>query len=65
MGNPDAAVRIEKERFRKGVWHALEKNGIAHECQGRIPDFTGKEIAARNLAQLALWRSAEIVMVGL
>jgi 5-formyltetrahydrofolate cyclo-ligase len=45
-----------KYSIRNDIWTTLENEGAATDCHDKIPDFVGKEQAARHLAQSALWR---------
>jgi RNA:NAD 2'-phosphotransferase (TPT1/KptA family) len=48
----------KKAEIREKVWHFLEKKRIAPNCFGRIPNFRGKEEAAKILARQEFFKSA-------
>jgi 5-formyltetrahydrofolate cyclo-ligase len=52
-----------KQEVRERVWALLEHEGVARfpGARGRIPNFKGAEGAARRLAELPEWQSAETV----
>ncbi|UGQ13702.1 5-formyltetrahydrofolate cyclo-ligase [Yinghuangia sp. ASG 101] len=52
-----------KQQVRQQVWDALTAAEAVHDADvyGRIPDFRGKELAARQLAALPRWKAAQIV----
>jgi len=47
-------VSDDKQDVRERVWRALRKSGAARfpGAEGRIPNFTGAEAAARRLSSL-------------
>jgi len=53
----------DKQAVRERVWRELRRSGAARfpGAEGRIPNFTGAEAAARLLASLDVWRDAEIL----
>ncbi len=61
---PDlSAVAGHKQEIRRRVWKELSERGAARfpGAQGRIPNFTGAEAAARRLAEVPEWEAAEIL----
>ncbi len=52
-----------KQALRERVWALLEERGVAlfPGAFGRIPNFRGREEAARRLRQLPLWREARVL----
>lgn len=57
----------EKERVRRFVWRLMEERGVSRfprPIEGRIPNFEGAEVAARNLSKLEEWRRAETVFIN-
>ena len=52
-----------KDEVRERTWELLERGGAARfpGARGRIPNFRGAEEAAKRLAELAGWKSAEVV----
>lgn len=51
-----------KEQLRQTIWQILKEQGAAkRDPFGHIPNFVGAEVAARNLAALAIWHSAEVI----
>ncbi|MBS7653247.1 5-formyltetrahydrofolate cyclo-ligase [Candidatus Bathyarchaeota archaeon] len=56
-----------KREVRERVWRLLEERGAARfprPVYGRIPNFSGAEVAARRILQLEEFRSAEVVKVN-
>ncbi len=52
----------EKDSLREMVWRALESQGASvGEIWGSIPDFRGASDAAERLAQLPVWKDAQVV----
>jgi len=58
-GGP-ADVLAAKAALRQDVWSAMRAAKVARfpGAEGRIPNFSGAEAAARRLADLAAWRAA-------
>jgi len=56
-------VSDDKQVVRERVWRELRRRGVARfpGAEGRIPNFTGAEAAARLLASLDVWRAAEVL----
>jgi len=56
-------VSDDKQDVRERVWRALRKSGAARfpGAEGRIPNFTGAEAAARRLSSLDAWRDADVL----
>lgn len=55
-------VDRDKHRVRERVWAALETAGAAPAgVHGRIPAFTGADLAAERLADVSAWQDAEVV----
>ncbi len=52
---------VAKQVLRDEIWRTMTVNKVARfpGAQGRIPNFIGAEAAARQLASLAAWRSAQ------
>jgi 5-formyltetrahydrofolate cyclo-ligase len=52
-----------KQALREEVWAALRRAGVARfpGVEGRIPNFTGAESAAKRLAGTTPWRAAQVV----
>lgn len=59
----DVTVQAAKQAVRERVWDALVDAGASRfpGARGRIPNFTGAEAAAGNLATLDAWTSASTV----
>jgi 5-formyltetrahydrofolate cyclo-ligase len=57
---------MDKQALREGVWRILEAKGAARfpGARGRIPNFTGAERAAEQLATLTVWTRARVVKVN-
>jgi len=55
-----------KEEVRDSVWRALRRANAARfpGAEGRIPNFTGAEDAARRLASLPEWERAAVLKVN-
>jgi 5-formyltetrahydrofolate cyclo-ligase len=53
----------QKQEVRERVWALLEHERVARfpGARGRIPNFKGAEAAARRLAGLPEWQSADVV----
>jgi 5-formyltetrahydrofolate cyclo-ligase len=51
-----------KDALRERIWALLEHEGagVGH-AHGHIPDFVGADRAAERLAQLPIWRNAQVV----
>ena len=58
-----AAVTADKQAVRERVWRELQRRGAARfpGAEGRIPNFTGAEAAARLLASLKEWQAADVL----
>lgn len=58
-----SAVDHAKHAVRDRVWASLDQAGAAFQptTSGRIPDFHGKDQAARRLRQLPAWHAAAVV----
>jgi len=54
---------MDKRELRRGRWAALREAGAARfpGAVGRIPNFTGAEAAAEQLAAQGAWRRAEVL----
>src|SRR4029453_3918172 len=52
-----------KDRVRKDVWKAMDREGVSRfpGAEGRIPNFAGAKLAAQRLAGHRLWRRARVV----
>ncbi|MEU5724581.1 5-formyltetrahydrofolate cyclo-ligase [Micromonospora sp. NPDC047738] len=51
-----------KQSVRRRVWDLLERESAAPPgVHGHIPDFTGKEDAATQLATLDVWKQARVI----
>ncbi|MCX8168718.1 MAG: 5-formyltetrahydrofolate cyclo-ligase [Candidatus Methanomethylicia archaeon] len=59
-------MNIEKQKIREEIWRKMEEKGIAvfPGAYGRIPNFVGAEEAAEKLAQLSIWKEANIIKVN-
>jgi len=56
-----------KQRIRERIWRILEERDIAdfpRPVYGRIPNFKGADIACMKLAQLDVFKKAEVVKVN-
>jgi 5-formyltetrahydrofolate cyclo-ligase len=55
-----------KNDIRDSIWAALQKNKVARfpGAEGRIPNFTGAEACAQQLAEAAWWKAARILKVN-
>jgi 5-formyltetrahydrofolate cyclo-ligase len=53
---------FKKEQLRQTIWAKLQTlNAVHSPCQGHIPHFIGAELAAQQLAQLDIWRDAQVI----
>jgi 5-formyltetrahydrofolate cyclo-ligase len=54
---------MNKQEIRERIWKALEQAHVARfpGTRGRIPNFIGAERAADRLAELNVWKNAEIL----
>lgn len=52
-----------KADIREAIWEKMEQAGLSPEPHGTIPAFPGQTKAAERLRSLALYRTAETVMV--
>jgi 5-formyltetrahydrofolate cyclo-ligase len=52
-----------KDRVRKDVWKAMDREGVSRfpGAEGRIPNFAGAKLAAQRLSGHRLWRRARVV----
>lgn len=51
-----------KQAIRQHIWDLLEREGAAPPgVHGHIPDFVGKEEAAAHLAELDVWKNAQVI----
>ena len=52
-----------KQELRETVWARLREAGVARfpGARGRIPNFTGAEVAAERLRSTRVWRDADTV----
>ena len=59
-GSDLSAIAEEKLQIRRRVWNQMAEKGAARfpGPQGRIPNFSGAEAAARRLAELPEWEGA-------
>jgi 5-formyltetrahydrofolate cyclo-ligase len=55
-----------KDQIRQRVWHALQKQRVARfpGAEGRIPNFTGAEACAKQLAETRSWKAARSLKVN-
>ena len=55
-----------KDQIRQRVWHALQKQRVARfpGAEGRIPNFTGAEACAKQLAETRSWKAARFLKVN-
>jgi 5-formyltetrahydrofolate cyclo-ligase len=53
----------DKDEVRERIWRLLERRRVARfpGARGRIPNFTGAEIASRRLAAEPVWLAARVV----
>jgi 5-formyltetrahydrofolate cyclo-ligase len=52
----------QKEQLRQIIWTKLQTLNTVHSpCHGHIPYFIGAELAAQQLAQLDIWRNAQVI----
>lgn len=56
----------DRERLRESIWQALEESGDSRfpGAHGRIPNFAGRENAARHLAARAVFEDADHLKVN-
>jgi len=57
----------EKRRLREIIWSEMMRRGVALPplpCRGRIPNFVGADVAARNLRQIREYLEAKVVLVN-
>jgi 5-formyltetrahydrofolate cyclo-ligase len=60
--NPYAGRHAAKDALRHRIWSSLEGSGVnVGPSWGRIPNFSGADLAAWRLAQLPEWAAARIV----
>ena len=62
-----SSIKEIKKRIRNEVWRLMEEKGVAvfpRPVYGRIPNFIGSEIAAKNILKLDFIRNARIVKVN-
>ena len=54
---------MDKQELRETVWSLLQSKKVARfpGARGRIPNFTGAELCAANVAELEAWQSAEVI----
>src|SRR5262245_49053899 len=51
-----------KDALRDEIWALLKREGVAPiEPFGHIPSFVGGDLAAERLAQLPIWRQAQVI----
>jgi len=57
-----AEINQAKQRIREHVWELLEReHAVPPGVHGRIPAFFGADTAAERLAQLQVWRAAQVI----
>jgi 5-formyltetrahydrofolate cyclo-ligase len=64
MMTPEHDISLEKERLRKQIWTLLEQKKVAVfplPVRGRIPNFIGRDEAARLVRTLWEWKKAKVV----
>ncbi|MEM1509240.1 MAG: 5-formyltetrahydrofolate cyclo-ligase [Thermofilaceae archaeon] len=57
-------TRREKQEIRERIWRLLREQGVARPpfpIEGRIPNFSGAELAAGRLASSDIFRKANVV----
>jgi len=56
-------AKAQKQALRERIWRLLEERGVAlfPGAFGRIPNFRGREEAARHLRELPAWREARAI----
>jgi 5-formyltetrahydrofolate cyclo-ligase len=53
---------LGKDALRDEIWALLKREGVAPiEPFGHIPSFVGADLAAERLAQLPIWRQAQVI----
>jgi len=54
---------IEKQKLREKIWRKMDSSGITifPYAYGRIPNFTGSDIAGNKVTILEEWKKAKIV----
>jgi 5-formyltetrahydrofolate cyclo-ligase len=54
---------VTKQEIREAVWSLLQSEHVARfpGARGRIPNFTGAEQCARQVAELEVWQSARFI----
>ena len=58
-------MKLEKESIRLRIWKTLTEMGISYpDCNGRISDFKGSDIAADNLKSSNEWKSSKTIFVS-
>ena len=63
----DKLVKMQtKEQIREQVWDTLQKQRVARfpGAEGRIPNFTGAEACAPQLAETSCWKAARVLKVN-
>jgi 5-formyltetrahydrofolate cyclo-ligase len=55
-----------KDKIRENVWKLLQKQKVARfpGAEGRIPNFTGAEACAKQLAETSYWKAAKVLKVN-
>jgi len=54
-----------KDALREEIWSLLERHAASpSDPFGHIPDFVGSDQAAERLAELSIWRQAQVVKVN-
>ncbi len=60
--NPYAGRHAGKDALRHRIWSLLEQTGVnVGPVWGRIPNFSGADLAAWRLSRLPEWQSARVV----
>ncbi|MFG3101628.1 5-formyltetrahydrofolate cyclo-ligase [Streptomyces sp. NPDC048182] len=59
----DSSLDQAKQAVRTQIWDALTAADAVHDASvhGRIPHFKGAEEAAARLAELPVWKNAEVI----
>jgi 5-formyltetrahydrofolate cyclo-ligase len=56
-----SSLRDKKAEIRERIWHLLEREGVATNCFGRIPNFKGKMKVAEILAKQDFFETSNCV----
>lgn len=57
-----SGYNLKKDQLRSEIWSLLkQEKAVIRDPFGHIPNFSGAEEAAKNLAQLPIWREAKTI----